>query len=194
MICIDEKQELSTVNTSLEMADGAKAVKTNTVNGEIMQVFSKDGGIVFEYDTQTGRYRLHVPHGDLEVSTGTGDILFNAAKNIRFAAPESVIFDSNGIGMNAQNGNFRIEKTAFTGTEFTGSIRKAKLMMERMESIAETVIDKAKNIYQTVEELMQTRTGRMRTLINTSWHCKSKKAFLKSEDDFKIKGEKIYLG
>lgn len=194
MICIDEKQEVLPKADYIEMADGAKAVKTTSPNGETMQVFSKDGGLVFEYDAQTGRYRLHVPHGDLEVTTCTGDILFNAAKNIRFAAPESVTFDSNGIGMNARNGTFRIEKTAFSGTELSARVRTAKLMMERMESIAETVIGKAKNIYQTVEGLMQTRTGRMRTLIGTSWHCKSKKAFLKSEDDFKIKGEKIYLG
>ena len=38
------------------------------------------------------------------------------------------------------------------------------------------------------------RTGRLRTLVDSTFHFKARKAFLKSEQDFKIKAEKIDLG
>ena len=56
------------------------------------------------------------------------------------------------------------------------------------------VIAKARNIYQTVEELSQVRAGRMRTIVAKTFHFKSKKAFVKAEEDYKIKAEKIHLG
>jgi len=47
-----------------------------------------------------------------------------------------------------------------------------KMAARRIERVAETVIEKAKNIYQTVEELTQLQTGRMRTLVKGTCHLK----------------------
>ena len=71
---------------------------------------------------------------------------------------------------------------------------KARWIVDRLETLAGTVVEKAKNAYRTVERLAQLKTGRMRTLVDETYQFKSKKAFLKSEDDFKIKGDKIHLG
>ena len=69
-----------------------------------------------------------------------------------------------------------------------------KIITERLETLSQTIIEKTRNIYSYVDELTQLYTGRMRTLIKSTWHCKSQKAFLKTDEDFKIKGEKIHLG
>ena len=64
----------------------------------------------------------------------------------------------------------------------------------RLETEAQTVVSKAANVYQTVEDLTQLQTGRMRTLVEGSCHLKARDAFLKAEQDFKVDGEQIHLG
>lgn len=74
------------------------------------------------------------------------------------------------------------------------SAQKISLVAHRLETQAETVIEKAANVYQTVAELTQLQTGRMRTLVKGSCHLKARDAFLKAEQDFKVDGEQIHLG
>ncbi len=69
-----------------------------------------------------------------------------------------------------------------------------KLISGKVETLANDIIEKAKTVYRTVEGLTQLRTGRMRTMVEASYHLKAKKTFLKAEEDFKVKAEKIHLG
>ena len=230
MIGIDEKLDIApgtrlfVPNDCLVMQCGAKAEVTGPPDREKLQVFSKHGGLIFEYDSITGKSRLEIPEGDLEISTCSGNIEFFSEKEISFFSKQSIKMESSQgihmvtsdaanenlaaislgskkIGMNSpeidinsQRCDIQIEETRYTGNKFSGRIKNIKLLMERLDSAACTVIEKAKNIYKTVEELTQLRTGRMRTIVNTTWQVKSKKAFLKAEEDFKVKGEKIHLG
>ena len=95
--------------------------------------------------------------------------------------------DSSEIGIDAERGEFNVEEAKYTGKRLLSKV-------DRLESIAGSVIAKARNIYQTVEELSQVRAGRMRTMVARTFHFKSKKAFVKAEEDYKIKAEKIHLG
>ena len=74
------------------------------------------------------------------------------------------------------------------------SAQKISFAARRLETVAETVVSKAKNVYRTVEELTQLQTGRLRMLIKGSCHLKARDAFLKAEQDFKVDGEQIHLG
>ena len=212
MITVAEKLEHQTRNrpegNRLKLHCGAKAEVTGMPNDEKLTVFSKEGGLIFEYDSRTGKSRIDIPSGDLEIITRNGNIVFMSSKNIRMVASNdtgeenaSINIDSKKISMSSpefaidsQKGDIHVENTQYTGNSFSGMIRDVKLKIQRFESAAVTVIEKMKNVYRTVEELTQLHTGRMRTIVDTTWHFKSKKAFLKAEDDFKIKGEKIYLG
>jgi hypothetical protein len=74
------------------------------------------------------------------------------------------------------------------------SAKKITLVAPRLETHAETVVAKAVNVYETVEELSQLQAGRTRTLVKGSCHLKARAAFLKAEQDFKVDGEQIHLG
>ena len=203
---------------------GAKVEVSGSPDEERLRVYSQHGRLVFEYDPETGKSRVDIPEGDLEISTRSGNIDFKSAKDIRFVSKQSIemhcpksirmltsdvkgndltavnlesdkiSLNSPEIGITSQKGDIRIDETEYTGKKVSGKIKNVKLIMERLESTANTVIEKVKNIYKTVEGLSQLKAGRMRTIVNASWQCKSKKAFLKAEEDFKIKGEKIHLG
>jgi len=128
--------------------------------------------VQFEYDPRSKKGRLSMPHGSLDLVAEEGDINLRAAKNVRI--------DGHSVEMNSD--------------ELTVRTKTSRWIADRVETLAGTVVEKTKNAYRTVERLSQLTTGRMRTLVKETYHFKSKRAFLKSEDDFKIKGDKIHLG
>jgi hypothetical protein len=196
------------MHNCLELPGGGKAEITGIPSAEKLQVFSGRGQLIFEYDPHTEKCRIDAPSGDMEFQAGDGDIVFTSSKSIRLVSSASggecrsaLTLDSAGISLNGpeigiagKKGDIHIEETRYTGKSFSGRIDTVKLAVKRLETMAVTVVQKVKNLYQTVEELAQVQAGRMRTLIAATWHMKSKKMFLKAEEDVKIKGEKIYLG
>lgn len=94
--------------------------------------------------------------------------------------------------VNVETGD--LEFVAQNGGITFRSARKIAFVTRRLETLAETVVSKAKNVYRTVEELTQLQTGRWRTLIKGSCHLKAREAFLKTEEDFKVDAKQIHLG
>ncbi|MDY6843934.1 MAG: DUF3540 domain-containing protein [Thermodesulfobacteriota bacterium] len=180
--------------TDLVLQNGTRAAITGTPDAEQLKVFSQDGGLIFEYDSKTGKSRVDIPEGDLELIAANGNIDFISAQDIRFFSKNSIDMKSETFGLTAQAGELHIEETHYTGKKVVGEVHTARLMVERLETLAGTIMEKAKNVYRTVEKLSQIKAGRMRTLVKETCQFKSKKAFFKAEEDFKIKGEKIHLG
>ncbi len=55
-------------------------------------------------------------------------------------------------------------------------------------------MERARNVYRSVKELTQLRTGRLRTLVEgTSWMLAGRVAH-RATTDYKIDAEKIHLG
>jgi hypothetical protein len=69
-----------------------------------------------------------------------------------------------------------------------------KIETPRLQVLVQTLMEKAKNIFRTVEQLSQIKAGRIRTLVDETYFFKAKKAFIKSDEDYKINAEKIHLG
>jgi hypothetical protein len=176
------------------LENGTRAVVASPPEGEKLRVFSREGGLIFEHDTRTGKSRVDIPAGDLEVATKEGDISFNSAKRIRLCSQTAIEMKSPDFRIDARRGNIQIEVAKYQGKKFSGEISYVRLVMDRLESLADNVIAKAKNVYRTVEALTQLRTGRLRILVDATYQLKSKKAMLKTEEDFKLRAEKIYLG
>ena len=139
---------------------------------EVLQVYSARKELIFEYDPAGEKARVNIARGCLELSTEDGDIDLRSARN--------VLISGHTLEMEGQELNVKAASSRW--------------IVDRMETMAGTLVEKARNAYRTVEQLTQLRTGRMRTLVDQTFQFKSLKAFLKSEEDFKIKGEKIHLG
>jgi hypothetical protein len=94
--------------------------------------------------------------------------------------------------VNIENGD--LEFVTQKGSIAFKSAQKISLAARRLETQAETVVAKATNVYETVEELSQLQAGRTRTLVKGTCLLKARDAFLKAETDFKIDGTQIHLG
>ena len=144
-----------------------------TINSEEkIQVYSQRQELLFEYDAVKQTAKVNVVRGNLELCAETGDIKLNAGQTVQI---QGHAIDLTSKRLNAKVGY-------------------ARLVFDRLETFADTLVEQAKNVYRTVAELTQLRTGRLRTLVDETYQCKANKVFMKSEDDFKIKGEKIHLG
>jgi hypothetical protein len=208
----------------LVMDGGARAEVLGPPGAQRLQVFSAAGEMIFEHDPATGRSRVGVPVGDLEIVTPEGNIDFIAARGVRFFSREAIQLKSlqgiemavadphsdelssldlrpgkiglrgSALAVSAQRGELRIDEAEVAGRTLSGTIAQVKLTMERCETAAGTVIEKARNVYRTVAELTQLRTARMRTLVDQLYLLRSETALLRAEEDFKVDGEKIHLG
>jgi hypothetical protein len=70
----------------------------------------------------------------------------------------------------------------------------AKQVFGFVESRADRIVERARNVYRDVEELAQTRAGRIRLVAEQTLHVLGERTLLKSRRETKVKAEKIYLG
>ena len=95
--------------------------------------------------------------------------------------PRRIKLTSPEVAVTAQRGEMQIEETRYTGKKCIGTFGYARLIFGKLETVANCVVEKAKNVYRTVTGLTQLRTGRMRTKVDATWHFKSNKAYLKAD-------------
>ena len=101
---------------------------------------------------------------------------------------------SEELDVEAEAGDLRIRETRFAGERLSAWAESAKLVMKRSESVMGTVIERARNVYRSVDELAQLEAGRVRTLVADLYQLRSRTASLKAKQAFEVDGEKIHLG
>ena len=208
----------------LVLNNGVTASVAKTSNTEKIELKTDEGELIFQYDATTKKSRVNIASGDLEFIAEKGSIVFSSAKNIRFFSQQSINITSlNGIrmmtsdlygkmrssidltshkldlksaffGITAQRGNFDISESTFTGQTMISTINHVKLTAKKLTTLAQDVVAKAKSFHQIVDGLCQFKAGRMRTLIDNSYHLKAKKAFMKADSDLKVNAKKINIG
>jgi hypothetical protein len=193
------------------------------LDGQSLKIFSHKKELLFEYDEKNGKAKINLESGDIEFVTRNGNISLAAGKDILLNGqtigitsrkgmvmgvldklgklrsaltmkPDDLHLNSHEVAIEAEKGDLQINETEITGKKLNAYLDSSKVTIGRMETFAQTIISKAKNIYNTVEQLSQLKTGRMRTLVENTFYLKSRKSMLKSEEDFKVRAEKIHLG
>jgi len=207
----------------ITLENGAYAQTSGVGEAQKLQVFSDKHALVFEYDAKQNKARLNVESGNLEFVVPNGGIAFKSSQKICFQGHSIEMQSSSHVRLKiintlgkilsslmvqsrqmklqtpelhvtSQYGAFQIKQTEYSGQTLQGQISNIKLIARKVETLAQTVVTKSKNIYKTVEELTQLYTGRLRTLVRSTYHMKSKNTYMNAEEDFKIKADKIHLG
>jgi len=158
----------------LATSGGAYATTSRDADGtgERLRVYSPSNQLVFEYDAAAGRTLVNVSSGDLALRTEHGDIALQSAGAVRIGGQ--------AINLDAE----RVEVRA----------KRARWIVDKLETLAGTLMERAKNVYRSVEQLAQLRAGRMRTLVEETSHFRSRNAYVKAERDYKINADQIHLG
>jgi hypothetical protein len=76
------------------------------------------------------------------------------------------------------------------------TLRGAEVKVEggRLEIVAERVIERAGSVYREIEDVVQTRAGRVRTLVKGIYQLFGKRVAVRSEEDASIDGQRVLLG
>ncbi|MBC2713113.1 MAG: DUF3540 domain-containing protein [Desulfosarcina sp.] len=203
--------------------DGSFAEIDRSGTNDSLKVFSKANELLVDYQSASGTVRVNVESGNLEFASATGSIAFQAAKDIVFnghrvalGASSDIhlqVNDSTGTGgpalsmknrqmhlsspaidITGQRLQLFVEETKIAGKKLLGRIGNVQFITRKIESVADTVMARARNVYRTVAELSQLKAGRQRTIIEKTCHMKAQKTIFKSDNDFKVKAKKIHLG
>jgi hypothetical protein len=207
----------------IETQSGAFATLDGDGDEQVMRVFSPTGELVFEYDPKAGKSKMTQLNGDFEFVAPHGDITLCAGRDVRLAgrtiwlnsragvqlavqgaaqrlrscftiSRRKAKIQSTNLEIESQRGEIRIENSRFSGQKMSGNFGQARWVVGRLETTAETIIQITGSFFQKVETLAQLNAGRVRSLIRSTFHLKANKAYMKSEKDFKVDGEKIHLG
>jgi hypothetical protein len=202
---------------------GAYAEVAGPTAAELFRVFSREGALIFEYDPQLNRTRVCVPCGDLQFFVPQGSVEFRTAGEIRLHGESIQMTGRRGIRLavldvigralsavdlqrgrlklngpaldvTAGRADVRVQEATCTGRRFLARFGFAQMIAGQLETLSDCIVEKARNVYRTVEELTQLKTGRLRTLVESSAHFKANTAYFKTTKDFNVDGEKINLG
>jgi hypothetical protein len=210
-------------STRVASSSGAYAELTQHSGSETLKVFSTTRQLLFEFDVESGKTRVHIPSGDLEFVTNDGDITFTSARTISLRAHtvqitsrmaiqlavkdvlgqirSALSLQSHRAGLSgpvlalaARRGELHVEDAHCAAKTFSARIGYARILAGKLERIADSVIEKAGTLYTTVEGVCQLKAGRMRTLLDGTYHLKAGRAYLRADEDFKVNANKIHLG
>jgi len=157
------------------------------VKDKPIQLINKKGELIFEYDPKTNGSRVNIQHGGLDFITHNGNINFISKRG-------KIKMNSVELDITNKHTSIKSEHLNYIGDKVSATMKRSRIIAGRLEYIANDIICKTKNLYNSVDELAQLKAGRIRTLIKSTLHIKAKNSYLISEEDFKINGDKIHLG
>ena len=202
---------------TLTEEDGAERLQVFSATNELVFEFDPEKGITrviiptgdLELVTQNGGIKLDAAK-DVSISGENVDISANAQLSLNVIdttkallrpigstlrlLPEKLKLGSQQLELAAQQARIDVQELRYRGERFDGIIEQSLLVAEKVETVAKSLIQKSENFYSTVKKLSQYRSGRVRQLVEGTLHVKSKKALHKTEEDFKVRAEKIHLG
>lgn len=179
---------------------GAQARVVEDGGAERVQVWDADDRLVFDYDPETRRTTLLVP-GDLRLAAPDGAVELVAARPRNGNAQASLRLDRAGVQLNgarvgvlAGSADLIVGRLRYRGLSLHATLERSKLVVQKLETVAGRVIERARNVFRHVEELCQLRAGRVRTTATGSYQLRSQAAYLKAERHVKVNADKIHLG
>ncbi len=122
-----------------------------------------------------------------------GDLEFEADR-IQMTGADNMTLNASEMNLNTINGHARFASFRFMGGLLDGRIAKVKTAAKYIDTTAERIVQRFKRSYRRVDELEESKIGRMRCLIKDLFYVRSKNTTLKSEKRVKVDGKKIMLG
>jgi hypothetical protein len=196
---------------SQELSDGTRV----RIDGEKtrIQVERADGTPLFQYSASEGQGTITMGHEAMSVIATGGDLNLRAAGAIRMqghtvsarakAGPNSSTFELSprrasvsGEAVQLKGEAFELEATRseIRGDELHGQHRRAVLHVEHLESTMDVVVSTARNVYQSVHDLLQQQVGSLRTLVAGTARLQARDVAHRAEQAYKVRAEKIHLG
>lgn len=155
-----------------------------------------------------GRLLVRYRDGALEIAAP--DRLTLAAKHIHIEGDESVTvggagarlrLDEDGAAIEATDARVRADRASLTSdraTVIAGRIESTASVVtqrvERLEIEATKIVERARDTFREARELLESRAGRVRTIVQGGFHLIADRTTMRSTEETSIDGKRILLG
>lgn len=220
---LNQKTTPEKTPVTIEIENGAFAKIQGSKGEKKIQIFSSDKDLIFEFTPSSGNAKVMSNTRDLSIEAPKGDLSLKSRGNLNIDAEQVNISGRSALDLNAsglgntkgscisvkknqlkisspdihttaQRSHFNIKETRYIGKRFSTRVGHLKIVADKMESAANSVVEKIRDMFKTIENLYQLKAKRKRMLIETTYHAKAENIIFKSEEDFKVKGDQIHLG
>lgn len=183
-----------------------------TPSDAVQQVHDREGQLLFTYDADNHRARLHAP-ADLELDA-QGHIRLRAREGVHIEGPSVALVSSDAaretqtrvelspdaltlsartLRAMAEQGRLCAEALRFRSKRLEAEVERAAWVGEWLETKVGRLVERAVDVYREAEGLSQTRAGRLRLVAEKTVQLLGENALLKARDRMKIRGERIHL-
>lgn len=191
------------------LTDGTR-ISTDASN---IAVERADGTPLFRYAAEAGRGQVTLAAEAIQLSATAGDLCFQAAGAIRMRGralalesampgaearleltPRSARLSGDALALEGRTFTLDASEAELQGGELRGRFKRAVVTLERLDAVADVVVSRARNVYQSVQELLQQQAGSLRTLVTGAAQLRAREVMQRAEEAYKIRAEKIHLG
>lgn len=183
-------------------------------DGERIEVRDARRRLVVEVDPITGRTVVESPDGDLALAAPRGSVDIAARDGVRITSDASValvagagdeassvalapgrgVIAARALEVGAERAKLAVKDASWVGAKLRAQVDSVVVVAERCERIAGRVFERARSVMSTIDDLQQTKAGRVRTLVRGAWAMHSDHASMTSDQEVKIDGKEIRLG
>ena len=183
-------------------------------------VRDRAGRLLFEYDSETHKAVLHVPAGDLELSVPAGSLRLRSRDGLSLETDQELTLrGATGIRMSAAADRVRLALSSegvslvagalavltdraevlagavqLRASSLTSHAERVRTIAKLIDTRAGRIVERTRDTYREVENLSQTRAGRLKLVAKRAASLVGESTLLKARKKMKVKGDRIHLG
>ncbi|MCC7541379.1 MAG: DUF3540 domain-containing protein [Deltaproteobacteria bacterium] len=132
--------------------------------------------------------------GDLRLEVTQGALEIVARDGVRLSTDARLSIAAADIDARATTADVTVDETKLVGRTITTAVETVVVVADRVETEANRIVERAKAAYREIEDVAQTRAGRIRAIARGTLALFGKNASLVAEEDAKVDGNKVMLG
>lgn len=183
---------------------------------ELVEIRDDEEALLLRIEPESGKVTLGALRGDLALHAPEGFVDLTAGRGVRAAGQESVTFSTRGdegeksatlhldrrgallhgeeLELSGERASLHASETRYVGKTLEATVGQARWAIERVESVVGQLVERLETAHRTVSGLQRLTAGRVRTLVRGAYQLKARRGSLKSKEELKLDGKKIYLG
>lgn len=201
---------ISSQRPTLQLATGHQASVAE--DGQSLELRSPEGKLLLSYQATGTGGMLTIAADTLQVTAQQGDLNLAAAGNLVLQGQAVAIRTGNSrlpaleataqeVAIHTPLLTTKSERSQAVTGEATVSAQRMRakcndlrIESQRLESVTEQFVQRARNLYQWVDEVSQQQVGTLRFLVQDTMMLQAKRILKRAEREYRVRADSIHLG
>lgn len=175
-----------------ECVDGTQVRLEETEGEQVLRVANAAGQVLFEHFPAEQRSVVRA-QGSLEVRAQAGDLELSSDKKVRIQSGEGVELEAPSFVGKVDRVRLEADKVVTAARVVDTTAELVRQTVGILDTNAQRILERAKEVFRDVEGLAQTRAGSVRMVAEKAFRILGERTHLKARKDMKLRGERIYL-